>query len=133
MSKRSRFFPSFEDLPRTLAGSIWDLDPRDNAEHEYEEFVNLFLDAWEYRFLYRPSARRMQPYLQRYFRFRVIPPWVSVYVREVLKGEAIDNIANAPLDPVIDVRLLPWNFLAALIFFPGSLSRKRGKNGGMHI
>ena len=116
-----------------LDGSIWDLDPRDNDEHEYEEFVELFQNAWEYRFLYQPPARYVQPYLQRYFRFRLIPPWVSVYVREVLKGEAIDNIANAPLDPVIDLRLFPWSYLAAMFLFPRSLCRKRGKRGGIDL
>lgn len=114
-----------------LEGSIWDLDPRENDEFDYEEFVELFLSAWEYRFLYRPPARHMQPYLQRYFRFRVIPPWVSVYVREVLKGEVIDNIANAPLDPVIDLRLLPWSLFAAMLLFPGRLFRKPGKRAGI--
>jgi len=109
------------------AGSIWDLDPRDNNDHDYEEFVALFLDAWEYRFLYRPPARQVQPYLQRYFRFRVVPPWVRVFVREVLKGEAIDNIANAPLDPVIDLRLFPWSYLTAWLLFPGSIRRKPRK------
>jgi hypothetical protein len=111
-----------------LAGSIWDLDPKGSDQHDYEEFVELFMDAWEYRFLYRPSAGHMQPYLHRYFRFRVIPPWVSVYVREVLKGEAIDNVANAPLDPVIDLRLFPWSVLAAKLLFPGRIRRKSGKN-----
>ena len=110
-----------------LEGSIWDLDPRENDGFDYEEFVELFLSAWEYRFLYRPPARHMQPYLQRYFRFRVIPPWVSVYVREVLKGEAIDNIANAPLDPVIDLRLFPWRLLTIVFFFPRIVLERQGK------
>ena len=110
------------------AVSIWDLDPRDDEEPDYEEFVELFQDAWDYRFLYRPPAGQMRPYLQRYFRFRVVPPWVSAYVREVLKGEAIDNIANAPLDPAIDLRLFPWSLLAARFLFPGRICRKPGRN-----
>jgi len=115
-----------EDFPN----SIWDIDPRACEEHEYEEFEALFIAAWEHSFFCRPSVRRIQPYLRRYFRFRVVPPWVAVYIRDVLKGEAIENMANAPLDPAIDLRRLPWRLMLGAPVLPGwVLLRKRRKGG----
>lgn len=84
--------------------SIWDLDPRDIEEHEYEEFVELFSAAYRHAFHHTPSTKQIWSYLQRYFRFRVIPPWVRHYVKTVQRSDGIDNIGNAPLDPVIDLQ-----------------------------
>jgi len=116
---------SREKLPE----SIWDLDPIECEEHSYEEFETLFLDAWEYNFYTRPAAERIEPYLQRYFRYWVIPGWVRTYVCDVLHGEAIENIANAPLDPAVDFRLYPWRLMTALLLMPtGFSNRKTGRN-----
>ena len=94
--------------------SIWDIDPKAGEEHEYEEFEALFQDAWEHSSYFRPPVKRIRPYLQRYFRFRVIPPWVATYINEVLKGDAMENMANAPLDPAIDLRRFPWRLMIGL-------------------
>lgn len=86
--------------------SIRDLDPRENDEHDYAEFEALFSAAYRHAFHHTPSTRQIWKYLQRYYRFRVIPPWVRHYVKSVQGGDGIDNIGNAPLDPVIDLQ--PW-------------------------
>lgn len=109
--------------------SIWEIDPRSCEEHEYEEFEALFLAAWEHSFLSRPPVKCIRPYVQRYLRFRVIPPWVATYIREVLKGEAIENMANAPLDPAIDLRRLPWRLMISLTVYPLSARFSRGDRG----
>ncbi|GAB4349753.1 MAG: hypothetical protein Kow006_11810 [Gammaproteobacteria bacterium] len=98
---------------KQTARSIWELDPHEVEEHDYEEFEALFSAAYEHAFHHTPSTRQIWKYLQRYFRFRVIPPWVRHYVKTVQGGDGIDNIGNAPLDPVIDLqpffeRLAVW-------------------------
>ncbi len=110
--------------------SIWDIDPRHENPTDVVAIEILFLDAWEYSFFSRPAVSRVQPYLDRYFRFRVVPPWVAVFVRERLRGEAIDNIANAPLDPAIDLRLYPWQLVTKLVLpIPFTGHGRRGRFG----
>ncbi len=88
--------------------SLWDLDPRSHDEHDHAAIEQLFCDAFEYRFGLRATPARIRPYLLRYFRFRVIPPWMRRYVKEVLAGVSVADVGNAPLDPVIDLRPLIW-------------------------
>ena len=99
-------------------GSIWDLDPWERDEQSYEEIEALFIAAWECRFGGRPDSAVVRPYVQRYLRYRVIPPWVGVYAQTKLEEGAMNDIARAPLDPAIDLRLYPWHLLRLLVWHP---------------
>lgn len=110
--------------------TIWDFDPGEIEEHDYEEFEALFAAAFEHEFNRTPSTRQIWVYVQRYFRFRVIPPWVRHYVSSELTDDGIDNIGNAPLDPVIDLRLL-FDRFAVRWFIRCTKSGRPGKNGLM--
>lgn len=112
--------------PKRTIRSIWDIDPNDIEEHEYEEFEELFSAAYKHAFKHTPSTRQIWSYLQRYFRFRVIPPWVRDYVKTVQGGDGIDNIGNAPLDPVFDLQ--PWFERLSVLFFFGRASSSRDDN-----
>ena len=84
--------------------SIWDLDPFDQGPSwPYEDFEIVFLTAFSHAFGRTASRGRINGYLQRYFRFGVVPHWVRAYVREELHGVSVGNLATAPLDPQIDV------------------------------
>lgn len=106
---------------------IWELDPRSNDEFDYDAIEALFLEAFEYTFGLRATQRRIRPYLVRYLRFRVIPPWMRVYVKEVLAGKSIANIGDAPLDPVIDLRPMIWR--GALVMYLLSEARRPSRRG----
>jgi hypothetical protein len=102
--------------------SIWDINPWDGEALEYADFEQLFMLAYEYQFLLPASPVIVWPYLNRYFRFRVVPPWLREYIRVVLHGEAIANIGNAPLDPAFDWRQIQRWLVAGL-------PRARGERG----
>jgi AraC-like DNA-binding protein len=91
---------------RPHTGSIWDLDPRDaRADVAYEDYEAIFIRAFLHAFGRLPSRARAAGYLQRYFRFGVVPRWVSSYIREQCHGISIANLAEAPPDPQFDVLL----------------------------
>ncbi len=92
--------------------SIWDLDPQDLDLPSVEEFERLFMEAYSYTFRVLATPQRVRPYLRRYLRFRVVPPWVRRYVREVLAGDAIGNLGDAPLDPAVD-----WSFVGRYLSY----------------
>lgn len=88
------------------AGSIWDLDPRDAREDcTYDDYEAVFIRAFLYAFGRLPSRARTAGYLQRYFRFGVVPRWVSGYIHEQCHGIAVANLADAPPDPQFDLLL----------------------------
>jgi len=107
--------------------SIWELDPKSNDEYDYDAIEALFFAAFEYQFGLRATQKRIRPYLMRYFRFRVIPPWMRVYVNEVLAGESVANIGDAPLDPVFDLRPLVWR--GALVIYLFTEARRPSRRG----
>lgn len=107
--------------------TIWDFDPGEVEEHDYEEFEALFAAAFEYEFHRTPSTRQIWAYVQRYFRFRVIPPWVRHYVKSELIDDGIDNIGNAPLDPVIDLRMM-FERCSVRWFIGGGKPGRHGEN-----
>ena len=89
---------------RTPIGSIWDLDPAaDGAFWPHEDYEQVFLSAFQHAFGRPASPRRVSGYVQRYFRYGVVPAWVRSYVRDELQGVAVGNLAHAPLDPQFDL------------------------------
>lgn len=92
---------------RPHTGSIWDLDARDERrDHAYEDYEAVFISAFLHAFGRLPSRARVAGYLQRYFRFGVVPRWVSSYIREQCHGISIANLADAPPDPQFDLLLV---------------------------
>lgn len=91
---------------RPHTGSIWDLEARDERRDlAYEDYEVVFISAFLYAFGRLPSRARAAGYLQRYFRFGVVPCWVSAYVHEHCHGVSIANLADAPPDPQFDLLL----------------------------
>lgn len=98
---------------------LWDLDPQEYPEYPYEAYEALFRAAYEHAFRCPGTTPRVRSYLERYFRFRVVPIWVRVYVRERLGGEAIANLGEAPLDPAIDLRAAVLRLKTMLLYDAG--------------
>lgn len=112
---------------KPILPSIWELDPKSNDEYDYEAVETLFFDAFEHTFGLRATPARVRPYLMRYLRYRVIPPWLRVYVREVRGGESVASVGDAPLDPAIDLK--PWAWRGALLFYLVAESRRPHPRG----
>lgn len=106
---------------------IWELDPKSNDEHDYDAIEALFIAAFEHTFGLRATDKRIRPYLLRYLRFRVIPPWIRIYLSEMQAGESVADIGDAPLDPTIDLRALFWR--SAVVIYLLSESHKPTSRG----
>ena len=107
--------------------SLWDLDPREGVPSwPYEDYEIVFLTAFRYAFGRTAPRTRINGYLQRYFRFGVVPYWVRIYVREELNGVTVGNLASAPLDPQIDVAHLIGRLVERLAGRPPAPPRDKG-------
>ena len=109
---------------------IWEMDPKANNKIDLDAIEALFQAAFEHAFRLRATRRRIRPYLLRYLRFQVIPPWMRTYVKEVLHGESVANVGDAPLDPVIDLRPLFWRSALAIYLF---LEARKPSDRGPHM
>jgi len=111
--------------------TVWDLDPFDNGPSwPYEEFEIVFITAFSHAFGRTAPRGRIAGYLQRYFRFGVVPHWVRTYVREELHGVTVGNLATAPLDPQIDLVCCFTRLLERLAGLPPEPAQPKGNRDG---
>lgn len=87
-----------------LARPLWDLDPGDQVRPGYADYEQFFCAAYEASFGLPASPERVRRYLLRYLRFYVLAPWVREYAVRAPRGPVSEELADAPLDPVFDLR-----------------------------
>lgn len=100
-----------------FAHPIWDLDPAQGDRPDYDDYERLFLAAYRRAFRLHPTPRRVRPYVMRYMRFYVAAPWARDYARAHAGDVVAEEVAAAPVDPLLDWRHIARWIEGALPFW----------------